>query len=153
MDDDALTKALYVGVSLFVTVITITAIIAYYNIARSSIKEIGSGVDLDVLYREDVKETLLRTGENNKITGTQVKNLVSYFYDNVEAEITITGMKYISNDGSVKEYEVVSFSSTDQNTREKNYNTIMKYIISNQYFTLDRNVDDEEKLVITIKGE
>lgn len=153
MDDDALTKALYVGVSLFVTVITITAIIAYYNIARSSIKEIGSGVDLDVLYREDVKETLLRTGENNKITGTQVKNLVSYFYDNVEAEITITGMKYISNDGSIKEYEVVSFSSTDQNTREKNYNTIMKYIISNQYFTLDRNVDDEEKLVITIKGE
>lgn len=153
MDDDALTKALYVGVSLFVTVITITAIIAYYNIARSSIKEIGSGVDLDVLYREDVKETLLRTGENNKITGTQVKNLVSYFYDNVEAEITITGMKYISNDGSIKEYEAVSFSSTDQNTREKNYNTIMKYIISNQYFTLDRNVDDEEKLVITIKGE
>lgn len=153
MDENALTKALYVGVSLFVTVITITAIIAYYNIARSSIKDIGSGTDFDTVYREDVKETLLKTGENNKITGTQVKNLVNYYYDNINVQITISGMKYVSEDGTIKEYSAISLSSNDQTIREKNYNIIMKYIINNQYFILDRNIDNDESLILTIKGE
>ena len=143
MDENALTKALYVGVSLFVTVITITAIIAYYNIARSSIKDIGSGTDFDTVYREDIKETLLKTGENNKITGTQVKNLVSYYYDNINVQIKVDGMKYSS----------ISLSSNDQNIRQKNYNIIMKYIMNNQEFTLDRNTDNEDILILTIKGE
>lgn len=153
MDENALTKALYVGVSLFVTVITITAIIAYYNIARSSIKDIGSGTDFDTVYREDVKETLLKTGENNKITGTQVKNLVNYYYDNINVQIKIDGMKYISEDGTIKEYSAISLSSNDQNIRQKNYNIIMKNIMNNQEFVLDRNTDNDEILVLSIKGE
>ncbi|MDO4282025.1 MAG: hypothetical protein Q4D02_00125 [Clostridia bacterium] len=153
MDEGALTKALYVGVSLFVTVITITAIIAYYNIARESIKEVGSGIDFDVLYREDVKETLLASGVNNQITGTQVKNLVSYYYDNFDVEITILGMKYVSEDGTIQKYDTISLSSTDRVTRTRNYNIIMKHIIGNQHFTLERNINDSEKMIVTIKGE
>lgn len=152
MDEGALTKALYVGVSLFVTVITITALLAYYNIARESIKEVGSGTEFDALYREDIKETLLSTGINNQITGTQVKNLVNYYYDNNAVEISISGMKYIAEDGTIKEYETISLTSTDSDIRTKNYNIIMKYIISNQHFTLERNESDE-KIVVTIKGE
>lgn len=153
MDDDALTKALYVGVSIFVTVITISALIVYYNIARKSIKGIGGGTDFDTVYREDVKETLLKSGTNSKITGTQVKNLINYYYDNIQVEITISKMKYISDDGTIQEYAAISLSSADKTLREKNYNTIMKYIMNNQYFTLTRNIENEEKLVITIEGE
>lgn len=153
MDENALIKALYIGVSLFVTVITITAITLYYNIARSSIKDIGSGTDFDTVYREDIKETLLKTGKNNKITGTQVKNLVNYYYDNINVQIKIDGMKYISEDGSIKEYSSISLSSNDQNIRQKNYNIIMKNIMNNQEFILHINTDNEDILIITVKGE
>lgn len=153
MGEEAVTKALYVGVGLFITVITITAIMAYYNIARNSIREIGSGIEFDVLYREDIKETLLKTGEGNQITGTQVKNLINYYYDNLDAEITISGMKYVSEEGKIEEYETVSLSSVDETVRNKNYNIIMKHLMNNQHFTLVRNYDDEEKIVVTIKGE
>lgn len=153
MDENALIKALYIGVSLFVTVITITAITLYYNIARSSIKDIGSGTDFDTVYREDIKETLLKTGGNNKITGTQVKNLVNYYYDNINVQIKIDGIKYISEDGSIKEYSSISLSSNDQNIRQKNYNIIMKNIMNNQEFILHINTDNEDILIITVKGE
>lgn len=150
MDESAITRALYIAVGLTITVITVSAIIAYYNIARSSIKDVGSGTNFDTLYREDIQSTLLSTGTDKEITGTQVKNLINYYYLDLSVEILVSDMKYINEDGDVATYSAISISS-DEDTRTRNYHTVLRHLTNNQHFTLEKT-ENNGIMSIRIKG-
>ncbi len=153
MDESPAMRALLVGVSLFVAIIVVGSIVLYYNSATQAIRVAGEGTDFDAIYRQDIKDLLLYAGTNNQITGTNVKNILNYYYDKMNTEIIVEGMKYVSDDGSIKENTTLTLSSSDEFARTTNYNIIMKNIINNQHFTLQINEDTEDSLKITIKGE
>ena len=48
--EDAGVKAIVIGVSLFVTMLTVTAIVMYYNTAMSISKEVTDRVDIAATY-------------------------------------------------------------------------------------------------------
>ena len=153
MDESPAMRALLVGVSLFVAIIVVGSIVLYYNSATQAIRVAGEGTDFEAIYRQDIKDLLLYAGTNNQITGTNVKNILNYYYDKMNTEIIVEGMKYVSDDGSIKENTTLTLSSSDEFARTTNYNIIMKNIINNQHFTLQINEDTEDSLKITIKGE
>lgn len=77
--EDAGIKALIIGVSLFVTMLTLSAIILYFNTATSVSKKVSDRVDIAASY------DYIMNSENfsDTLTGVEVRSLINK-YANVE---------------------------------------------------------------------
>ena len=151
MDESAPMRAIMVGASVFVTIATITGVLAYYSSAKDLVNVIGTGTDIGAEYANYVENILLKTEDNVEIRGTDVINLLNYFYMDEKAKIDVT---YIRQDHSFEEYTNVDNSdkqtvikSYNTNLDEKLYNQAINLIVPTQKFTMKKSTNNDVLVV------
>ena len=154
MDENNISSALMIGVTTFIGILTVSAIIIFFNASLNSVRNAGSGMDYGTIYRNDIESTLLMSGTGNYIKGTSVINLLSYYEQDTKVTMSVQNIKYIDNGGQVQLYENITIESNDPNVRKTAYNSACRYIMDNQDFTIDvRDIDAQiGTKIITIKG-
>ncbi len=151
MDESAPMRAIMIGASVFVTIATITGVLAYYSSAKDLVNVIGTGTDIGAEYANYVENILLKTEDNVEIRGTDVINLLNYFYMDEKAKIDVT---YIRQDHSFEEYTNVDNSdkqtvikSYNTNLDEKLYNQAINLIVPTQKFTMKKSTNNDVLVV------
>ena len=151
MDESAPMRAIMIGASVFVTIATITGVLAYYSSAKDLVNVIGTGTDIGAEYANYVENILLKTEDNVEIRGTDVINLLNYFYMDEKAKIDVT---YIRQDHSFEEYTNVDTSdkqtvlkSHNTNLDEKLYNQAINLIVPTQKFTMKKSTNNDVLVV------
>lgn len=151
MDESAPMRAIMIGASVFVTIATITGVLAYYSSAKDLVNVIGIGTDIGAEYANYVENILLKTEDNVEIRGTDVINLLNYFYMDEKAKIDVT---YIRQDHSFEEYTNVDTSdkqtvikSYNTNLDEKLYNQAINLIVPTQKFTMKKSTNNDVLVV------
>lgn len=159
MDESAPIRAIVIGVSVLIAVATISAVLMYYNTAKQMATNIGTGQDFAANYEQGIKDILLNSQSNvtggSTITGTDVKNLLNYFYQDETVEIKVSNIAKVDynmgnmayNDASKEynEYDKINLDKT-------NFAKVENKILSGQKFTLTRG-DEDNKMVLTIIGK
>lgn len=142
-------RAIMIGAALFITMITISAVMMYFNSAKDLVTNVGSGSALSENYSTYIKDLILTKG---KVTGADVKNIINYFYENESAEINISIRRNFSNK-NVNEGINQPTTYTGINTSEEKYNKMMGQILDNSYFEVDYELHPgtEEIKTMTIK--
>ena len=145
MDDSTPMRALTIGVSIFIALATITAIMIYYNTAKNAAGIIGNQAkDIATSYRQDIEDMLLSGGT---ITGTDVINLLNYFKND---------QKYIqqpSDKGVVCTDGVCTTENSNVNNSD-NFDSILKRILPNQNFEMNKvDMIGTEVKQITLTGK
>ncbi len=154
MDDSTPMRALTIGVSIFIALATITAIMIYYNTAKNAAGIIGNQAkDIATSYRQDIEDMLLSGGT---ITGTDVINLLNYFKNDQNVNITIKNQKYIqqpSDKGVVCTDGVCTTENSNVNNSD-NFDSILKRILPNQNFEMNKvDMIGTEVKQITLTGK
>ena len=154
MDEDNLSKAIMIGVTTLVGVMTVSSIIIFFNSSLNIVKNAGSGKNFGNIYRHDIESTLLMSNTGNYIKGTSVINLFNYYEDNVNVSVNAYNIKYLDKNGNIQILDSVVMDSKEMNIRESSYNRALRYIMDNQDFTISvEDVDtDLGSKVITIRG-
>ncbi len=142
-------RAIMIGTALFITMITISAVMLYFNSAKELVTNVGSGSPLSENYSTYIKDLVLTKG---KVTGADIKNIINYFFEDESVEINISTRRNFSNK-NVNEGINLPTEYTGVNTNEENYNTIMGQILDNSYFEVNYELysGTEEIKKITIK--
>jgi hypothetical protein len=154
MDEDNLSKAIMIGVTTLVGVMTVSAIIIFFNSSLNIVRNVGSGNDFGKVYRSDIESTLLMSDTENYIKGSSVINLLSYYEQEVNVTITVHNIKYLDDNGNVQLVDSITLESSDLNARNNSYNRAVRYIMDNQDFTISVQDIDEDagSKIITIRG-
>lgn len=144
MDESASVRTIIIGVSLLLAIATISAILIYYNTARQMASRAARGSDLASNYEENIKDILVSGSYNvagdNHITGNDVKNLLSYFYKDDSVVIDINNVVYIDSYDAYMPKTVVNYDRMQNaNNSSESYTWLMKNILSNQKFNINRN--------------
>ena len=147
MEDSAM-KAIVISVSVFVAIITISAVIIYYNTAKDIVNVTGSGVDLAVAQQQDIENILVKANNNAKVSGTEVMNIIKYFYNNKKYTVSIIlkDIVYLNGKYSVVKNENKEYMNA--NLDEYEYQEAMKNILPVFSFTLE---EDNNNLIFTQK--
>lgn len=139
MHEDSAVRAITIGASIFITLATISLVLMYYNTAKSSVQKIGTGVNVEESYRNDIEETLSKP----TMSGTEFKNLVNYFYKRTDVNITITTFRVFKNDGTIETLNNTSGTYTNINNpssgaQQAAFDNIIKNIVPNQLLRLEK---------------
>ena len=140
MDESTPIRAIVIGVSVLLAIGTISAVLMYYNTAKQMASNVGRGQDFASNYEQSIQDILLKgsytVAGDNYITGTDVKNVLNYFYNNENVEIIVQNIRYIEKYEGNK--PICSSSATAYaSANSTNYNRAMKLILSDQKFTID----------------
>ena len=100
MEEDNLYTAIIIGVSVFIGILTVSAIIIFFNSSLDLVRNVGGGYDYSRVYRGDIESTLLMSNTGNYIKGTSVRNLINYYVQDVNVEMILTNIKYIDSSGN-----------------------------------------------------
>lgn len=161
MDESAPIRAIVIGVSTFLAIATISAVLMYYNTAKQMASNVGRGQDFAQNYEKSIQD-ILKTGsynvENNVyITGADVKNLLNYFHGNDNVWISISGIKVIkgyneSTYTSQIDTDIVTYTINDSLNDEydNDYDKAIKNISDSQRFNI--NVTENTTLEVGKKG-
>ncbi|MDD2375954.1 MAG: hypothetical protein PHD15_01690 [Clostridia bacterium] len=133
MEDDIMIRSITIGASILITLATVTVIMMYYNTAKSMVAEVGTGIDIEQQYREDIKKILY----SSEATGAELRNVLQYFYDSIDVTITIDNYYAYRIDASLN---LITPGIAKINSSENVvYIPIMKTIMPNQKFRIIRN--------------
>lgn len=154
MDEENLSRAIMIGVTTLVGIMTISALILFFNSSLDVVRNVGSGNNFETVNRRDIDSTLLMSNTGNYIKGTSVINLLSYYEQDVNVTITVQNIKYIDNQGNIQYLDTVALDSEDINVRKYAYNRALRYIMDNQDFTISVQELDQDlgSMIITIRG-
>lgn len=154
MDEDNVSKAIMIGVTTFVGIMTISALILFFNSSLDVVRNAGSGKNFDTLNRVDIDSTLLMSNTNNYIKGTNVINLLSYYEQDVNVTINVQNIKYIDENGNIQYIDNIDLNSQEVSVRKAAYNRALRYIMDNQDFTISVQEIDQDlgSMIITIRG-
>ncbi len=154
MDEENLSRAIMIGVTTLVGIMTISALILFFNSSLDVVRNVGSGNNFETVNRSDIDSTLLMSNTGNYIKGTSVINLLSYYEQDVNVTITVQNIKYIDNQGNIQYLDTVALDSEDINVRKYAYNRALRYIMDNQDFTISVQELDQDlgSMIITIRG-
>lgn len=154
MDEENLSRAIMIGVTTLVGIMTISALILFFNSSLDVVRNVGSGNNFESVNRSDIDSTLLMSNTGNYIKGTSVINLLSYYEQDVNVTITVQNIKYIDNQGNIQYLDTVALDSEDINVRKYAYNRALRYIMDNQDFTISVQELDQDlgSMIITIRG-
>lgn len=154
MDGENISQALMIGVSTFLGVLVISAVIIFFNSSLEVVKSAGSGIDFGQGYRSDIEALFLKSGSGNYIKGTDVINLMNYYVDNVNITISISNVKFINSHGNVEVLPHIGMDTTVYDERKIALNQALKYLMDNQDFTIDVQTVDSDlgSKIITIIG-
>jgi hypothetical protein len=139
LHEDTTVRAITIGASIFITLATISLVLIYYNTAKSSVQKIGTGVNVEESYRNDIEETLSK----QTMTGTEFKNLVNYFYKRTDVNITITTFRVFKNDGTIETINNTSGTYSNINNpnsaaQQSAFDSMVKNIVPNQLLRLEK---------------
>lgn len=162
MDESAPIRAITIGVSTLIAIATISAVIMYYKTARQMALSVGTGQDFAANYEESIKGILLK-GEsnvsgNNYITGTDVINLINYFYDDETVDIDISNIRFVDDyDATTYDPKIdTSVANTYTAINRRNNKTeileVVDKILPQQKFSISI-IDSTNPIKLTIKGE
>ena len=84
MDENA-SRAVFIGVSVFVAIITITLIVNFYRTAKDS-AAVANRYDLTETGSSKVNEILSK----DKITGLELRYLLNYYYNDTDILICLS---------------------------------------------------------------
>ena len=84
--EDVSVRAITIGVGVIVALVTITAVLTYYNTAKDTVRQIGSGTDIAGLYEKSIEDILLKSN----LSGTDVINLLNYSKDRDDLVVIFT---------------------------------------------------------------
>lgn len=155
MEESTAMRALIIGVSVFMAIATITAVMVYYNTAKSTAGVVGSrSVDIEKSYRQDIEDAFFYKTE---ITGTDVINILNYFKENTSYKINVGNIKFLKDSEALACSEagictIVSLENLNNNLNS--FDKTLKRILPNQKFTIE--VADENEngiIVVTINGK
>lgn len=154
MDEENLSRAIMIGVTTLVGIMTISALILFFNSSLDVVRNVGSENNFETVNRSDIDSTLLMSNTGNYIKGTSVINLLSYYEQDVNVTITVQNIKYIDNQGNIQYLDTVALDSEDINVRKYAYNRALRYIMDNQDFTISVQELDQDlgSMIITIRG-
>lgn len=154
MDEENLSRAIMIGVTTLVGIMTISALILFFNSSLDVVRNVGSGNNFESVNRSDIDSTLLMSNTGNYIKGTSVINLLSYYEQDVNVTITVQNIKYIDNQGDIQYLDTVALDSENINVRKYAYNRALRYIMDNQDFTISVQELDQDlgSMIITIRG-
>ena len=154
MEEDNLYTAIIIGVSVFIGILTVSAIIIFFNSSLDLVRNVGGGYDYSRVYRGDIESTLLMSNTGNYIKGTSVRNLINYYVQDVHVEMILTNIKYIDSSGNIQSYPDITIHSKDNNLRKYNFDRASRYLMDNQDFviTVDELDSDVGSMIITIRG-
>ncbi|MEG0872485.1 MAG: hypothetical protein RSE00_00930 [Clostridia bacterium] len=96
--EDVVTRSITIGAGVFIAIITISAVMTYYSASRDMVRAAGPGVDIADLYNKNIAQSL----EKNRITGTEAKNILYYYLENNNVQVSMNGKANINNlDGGI----------------------------------------------------
>ena len=169
--DDVTVRGITIGVSVFIALITITAVISYYSIAQETVRNIGPGTDIATNYNQSMESMLVGANAGNVLSGNQVKSILSYFYEDATTKITVNTYRTINNNNDAYASAGQDYSNTiitentgsivldggtviDNNVAhenyKKNYNKLMKELLPNSEFNVETHINDGVHRTITI---
>lgn len=95
--EDFSVRAIVIGVSLFVTMLTLSAILMYFNTARSIADEVNKRTDIANSYDYIMNEG----ASEDELSGVEVRSLIHKYAGNtsvnINVSITIDGKKEVYN--------------------------------------------------------
>lgn len=143
MEESSLFRAITIAVSVFVAIITISAVLSYYSTAKALVQGIGTGIDYNESYSDYVEGILLKGDANSYITGTDVINLVNYFYKNEKVNINITSMTPLYVDNRIyPNLFLWTVTLTNVNNEEEDYNKYISRIMPSEKFNITRRYEN-----------
>lgn len=137
-------KAIYIGVSVFVTVIVLSAIVMYISEARKVAEVATSGISieqyLDDVFNKDVSESGL--------TGVEVRTLINKYAGDTDVSVRLNGSTQSIN----IDWCITASGESKPLINEKYLNTIEP---AKKYSIIVEQIDDinnySKKTIITIK--
>lgn len=146
MDDDVLVRAITIGASVFITLATVTAVLMYYNTARAGVRSLGTGTNIEENYREDIKTVLY----NSVVTGSDIKNILQYFCDNIDVNIIMPSY-YAFSGNSYQKINVPAAEANKVNaSTNSSYTQILKTIMPNERFNVTSSGNNYTFTLITV---
>lgn len=157
MDESAPIRAIVIGVSTLLAVATISAVLMYYNTAKQMASNVGRGQDFAANYEQSIQDILTKAeyvvsnSDENVILGSDVKNLLNYFYDDNSVDILLTYKLYTVTyyNNTVKTSERGSYTSGG--AISSYYEDAMSNIYDNDKFQITKSNQDNGKIKLTIK--
>jgi len=96
LDESNAIRAITIGVSTFIAIATISAVLMYYNTAKATVQEIGTGPDIYNNYATYIKDLLIKPN-NSTISGTDAINIINYLYNDDLVTVNVSKIKLIDN--------------------------------------------------------
>lgn len=135
--NDSVIRAISIGAGLFIAMITISAVMSYYGTAQSSIQKVGLGADIPSLTNQNITNSLLK----ESINGTEVKNIINYFYLNEDVVVNVSNA---INFNGITSGEILRFGGNpvfgnvnNQEATTSKFITLIKNINPSQRFNLN----------------
>lgn len=151
MEESSIYRALTIAVALFIAIATITAVLSYYNTAKAMVQAIGTGTDFGEIYSDYVEDILLKADANTNVTGTEVINLINYFYKNEKTQINIKKMMTLYDSTNLNADLLASnVNIVNVNNDESLYNKYFSQIVPSQKFKITRTYNSG---ILTIELE
>ena len=107
MDENA-SRAVFIGVSVFVAIITITLIVNFYRTAKDS-AAVANRYDLTNTGNKRADEILAK----KKITGLELRYLLNYFYNDNSVEIFVYQPEQKAEDNKKVEINTTDYWSEE----------------------------------------
>ena len=85
--EENISRAIMIGVTTLVGIMTISAIIVFFNSSLRVVENASGSKDFSTVYRNDIESTLLMSNSGNYIKGTSVINLISYYEQDFNVSI------------------------------------------------------------------
>ena len=157
MDESAPIRAIVIGVSTLLAVATISAVLMYYNTAKQMASNVGRGQDFAANYEQSIQDILTKAeyvasnSDGNVILGSDVKNLLNYFYDDNSVDILLKYKLYTVtyDNNTVKTSERGTY--TNGGAISSYYEGAMSNIYDNEKFQITKSNQDNGKITLTIK--
>lgn len=150
MEESSIFRAITIAVGVFIAIATITAVLTYYNTAKDMVQAIGTGTDYGEVYTDYVENILIKFEAGSYITGTELVNLINYFYKDEKTEIYITNMKPLfKHEGENND----SLTLSNINNNEELYNKRYSQIVPSQKFEIIERKYDSGNLTIRLRGK
>lgn len=157
MDESAPIRAIVIGVSTLLAVATISAVLMYYNTAKQMASNVGRGQDFAANYEQSIQDILTKAeyvasnSDGNVILGSDVKNLLNYFYDDNSVDILLKYKLYTVTyyNNTVKTSERGTY--TNGGAISSYYEGAMSNIYDNEKFKITKSNQDNGKIKLTIE--
>ena len=153
MTNEVTIRLVSIGASIFIALVTITAVMVYYNMSRNTIAEIGV-TDLSENYNENIKQVLYK----DKVTGSELKNILQYFRNDLLINIWIDKYYYIDNNSNIVIRKDLTYNQSNEFNNKFNkeinndsyeiYKNFMQNGLYDQKYKIEHIEDENYELYV-----